>query len=290
MFNKLTKIVCYSFKKACDTTSGINDFEKKGIFDSRTLLGSNFLNIRKDFEDSEIDIELIDPVESFLNLLMDLRIAAPLNKNDDRYFMPFVLESCELNDLEKRIPEHKEHYTEPPLLVQFTSNVDKTSSFPRGVFCFLVVDLMLHEKWTICQQAYVNLIILNAERMHCYVTLIDRIFCLEIYVTYKDCCNFHNKIRQIIDETLQKRVAEKLKIHSNLCHGFFCSSCPEADELHISYLSEDNDECCRCDESNVSTKLMKCHRVWLTNYFRKVNTCHVYLHYYLVSMAKHSPI
>ena len=268
LFNKLTEIVCYSFGKVCDTKSSINDFEKKGIF-QKTLLGSNFLNINKDFEDSGIDIALIDPVESFLNLLKYLRIAAPLSENDDRYFMPFVLESCDLNDLKQRIPEPKENnIIEPPLLVQFKSNDNRTFSFPRGLFCFLVVDLMLCRKWIICRQAYVNVITFRIDNSIYYVTLVDRIFCLEIHVTCKECCSIHNKIREIIIEALQ-RVAAKLKIHGNLCHGFSCS-CSQVSEMHISYLSEDNDECCCCDES--ATKLMDYHKIWLTSYFKKVAT------------------
>ena len=267
LFNKLTEIVCYSFKKDCHTKESINDLKKKGIL-HKTLLGSNFLNIRKDFEDSGIDIALINPVESFLSLLRYLQIAAPSNEKDNKYFMPFVLESCELTDLQKRIPEYNGNDIEPPLLVQFKSNDNKTFSFPRGAFCFLVVDLMLCEKWTICRQAYINLITFRVDNAIYYITLVDRIFCLEIHVTSKECCTVHNKIREIINKALQ-RVATKLKIHSNLCHGFSCS-CSQIIEMHISYLSEDNNECCWCNES--STKLMDYHRVWLTSYFKKVHT------------------
>ena len=267
LFNKLTEIVCYSFKKDCHTKESINDLKKKGIL-HKTLLGSNFLNIYKDFEESGIDTTLINPVESLLSLLRYLRIATPSNQKDDKYFMPFVLESCELTDLQRRIPEYNGNNIKPPLLVQFKSNDDKTFSFPRGAFCFLVVDLMLCEKWAICGQAYINLITFRVDNAIYYITLIDRIFCLEIHVTCKDYCTIHDKIREIINEALQ-RVATKLKIHSNLCHGFSCS-CSQIIEMHISYLSEDNNECCWCNES--STKLMDYHRVWLTSYFKKVHT------------------
>ena len=272
LFNKLTEIVCCSFKKVCHTKESINDLKKKGIF-HKTLLGSSFLNIQKDFEESGIDITLINPVESFLSLLKYLRIAAPLSEKGDRYFMPFVLESCNLTDVKKRIPEYKDNNTEPPLLIQFKSNDNKTFSFPRGAFCFLVVDLMLCKKWILCRQAYVNLITFRINNATYYITLVDRIFCLEIHVTCKECCAIHNEIREIINEALQ-RVATKLKIHNNLCHGFSCS-CPQG-EMHISYLSEDNDDCCCCDE--LTTKLMDCHRIWLKTYFTKVHSMYVLMY------------
>ena len=276
LFNKLTEIVCYSFKMDCDTQERFKDLKKKGIL-HKTLLGSNFLNIQKDFEESEIDIALINPVESFISLLKYLGIAAPSSEKD-KYFMPFVLESCELTELKKSIPEYKDNNAEPPLLVHFTSNDGKTFSLPRGAFCFLVVDLMLNEKWVIRGQAYINLLTFMVSNAIYYITLVDRIFCLEIHVTCKECCTVHNKIREIINKAL-KRVATKLKIQSELRHGFSCW-CFEASEMHISYLSEDNNECCRCDES--ATKLKDNHKIWLETYFTQVHSMYV-LSYALIN-------
>ena len=276
LFNKLTEIVCYSFKKDCHRVQSIKDLKKKGIL-HKTLLGSNFLNIQKDFEESEIDIASINPVESFLSLLKYLGIAAPSSEKDE-YFMPFVLESFELTELKESIPEYKDNNAELPLLVQFTSNDDKTFSFPRGAFCFLVVDLMLNEKWVIRGQAYINLLTFMVSNATYYITLVDRIFCLEIHVTCKECCTVHNEIREIINKAL-KRVATKLKIQSELRHGFPCL-CSKASEMHISYLSEDNNECCSCDES--ATKLKDNHKIWLKTYFTEVHSMYV-LSYALIN-------
>ena len=278
LFNKLTEIVCYSFKKDCHTQTRFNDLKKNGIL-HKTLLGSNFLNIQKDFEESEIDIASINPVESFISLLKYLGIAAPSSEEDNKYFMPFVLESCELTELKKSIPEYKDNNAEPPLLVHFTSNDGKTFSFPRGAFCFLVVDLMLNEKWVIRGQAYINLLTFMVSNAIYYITLVDRIFCLEIHVTCEECCTVHNEIREIINKAL-KRVATKLKIQSELCHGFSCW-CSKASEMHISYLSEDNNECCRCDES--ATKLKDNHKIWLKTYFTQVHSMYV-LSYALINI------
>ena len=89
--------------------------------------------------------------------------------------MAFILDSCELTDLKEKVPEYKANNIEP-LLIQFKSTVSETYSFPRGAFCFLVVELMVSMKWEQYKQAYVNLITLFKKDTAHYVTLIDRIF------------------------------------------------------------------------------------------------------------------
>ena len=76
LFNKLSKIVEYSF--TCDTLEEMEDL-KNGIF-KRTLLDSGCLDIKKDFEDSQISIRSVDPTHAFLKLLEHLCIAAPSKK------------------------------------------------------------------------------------------------------------------------------------------------------------------------------------------------------------------
>ena len=67
------------------------------------------------------------------------------------------------------------------------------------------------------------------------ITLTDRIVCLEVCVTYKENNNPHDKVREIINAALNN-VCIKLKISSDLCHGFSCS-CPHIKGMHISYLT-----------------------------------------------------
>ena len=98
LFNKLSKIVEYSF--TCDTREEINDL-RKGIF-KKSLLGSDCLDVSKDFEDSQIDTKLIDPINAFLKLLEYLLIAAPINENADKYFMPCLLDSSKFIDLKRK--------------------------------------------------------------------------------------------------------------------------------------------------------------------------------------------
>ena len=131
---------------------------KNRIF-KRTLLDSGCLDINKDFEDSQISIRSVDPIHAFLKLLKHLCIAAPSNKNTKKYFMPCILDSCELTDLKVKFPDYRANGIEP-LLIQFKSTDNKTYSFPRGAFCFLVVELMVSMKWEPYRQAYVNLLTL----------------------------------------------------------------------------------------------------------------------------------
>ena len=260
LFNKLSKIVEYSF--TCDTVEEIDDL-KNGIF-KKTLLASDILDISKDFEDSQIDITSVDPINAFLKLLEYLRIAAPLNENAVKYFMPCLLDSCELTDLRKMVPDYKANNIES-LLVQFKSKDNKTYSFPRGAFCFQVVELMLSMKWEPYSQAYVNLITLFKEDTAHYVTLIDRIFFLEVHVTFKVDNSVHDEVRQIIDKALQT-VGKKLKIDCNLCHGFTCP-CKHIEEMHISYLRVDINNHCWCKKRS-ATDLTDSHKVWLKTYFK----------------------
>ena len=261
LFNKLSKIVEYSF--ICDTLEEMKDLEN-GIF-KRTLLDSGCLDINKDFEESHIDVKLVNPIKAFLKLLEHLRIAAPLNEQGIKYFMPCILDSCELSDLKEKVPQYMANDIEP-LLIQFKSTDNKISSFPRGVFCFLVVELMMSMKWEPCGQACVNLITLFKKDSPHFITLIDRIFCLEVHVTYKKDNNIHDEVREVINKSLLT-VGKKLKMDCILCHGFTCHSCQHLEEIHISYLSEDNENYCWCNKKSV-TDLTDSHNLWLTTYFK----------------------
>ena len=265
LFNKLDKIVEYSFEhKKFDKQNDSNDLELTGIF-KKTLLDIDCLDIKKDFVDSGVDPK-IDPIATFLRLLEHLLIAAPLNKNDDKYFMPCILKSCELNNLKEKIPEYRPNEYEP-LLIQFKSNDNETFLFPRGAFCFLVVELILSNKWKPYGQGYVNLLTLIKKGTAHYITLVDRIYCLEVHVTHKNHVIIHNEIFEVINMALHE-VAMKIKIYDNLQHGFSCC-CQLIEEEHISYLTEDSDQYCYCHKST-PTKLINLHKVWLSSNFNEV--------------------
>ena len=271
LFNKLSKIVQCSFTQVFDTQEDFHNFNEKGIF-NKTLLDSDCLNIYKDFKDSGINIDSFNPIEAFLRLLQYLQIAAPLNEDAEQYFMPCILKSCELSELKQKNPDMQNKIE--PLLIQFKSYDDKTYSFPRGAFCFLIVELMLSRKWELHGQSYVNLITLIKKETAHHITLIDRIFCLEVHVTHP-----HKKDHNICSEILENvnkalhTVAEKLHIHNNLCHGFLCS----CEETHIAYLTEDSDHYCYCLKRS-SIVLTDAHRVWLKKVYVYLATCMYPIH------------
>ena len=274
LFNKLSKIVeCSYILEACDKQDEKKEFRENGIFKKKFLDIHNF-GIDEEFEASNINISLHNPINIFLSILQHLLIAAPLREDDESYFMPFVLKSCDPNNFKGTIPGYKANETNP-LYIQLKSKDDKTCSFPRGAFCFLAVKLMLFKKWKIVDTAYVNCIILiNNDTSHC-ITLIDNIelFCLEVHVTNPLEEQFiHNKVREDVCLALDS-VAKQFNIYSNICCGFPCS----CKEMHISYL-EDHDRRCLC-EKRIPLKLKPLHRLWLKSdsevctYIMCINVC-----------------
>ena len=271
LFNKLSKIVEYSF--TCDTLEERKDL-KNGIW-KKTYLSSDCLDINKDFEDSQIDKNLVDPINAFLKLLEHLCIAAPSNEYATKYFMPCILSSFELHDLKEKQAEYKANKM-MPLFIQFKSDDSKTYSFPRGAFCFLVVELMLTKKWQTYGQTYVNFITLMKKDTAHHITLIDNIelFCLEVHVThpYEQNKMIFSEVHEDINMALHT-IAGKLRIYDNLCHGFPCS----CKEVHIAYLTEDSDNYCYCKEGS-SVELMSLHRCW----FKSVPKVHNYTYKIIV--------
>ena len=275
LFNKLSKIVEYSF--TCDTQEELEDL-RNGIF-KKSFLCNALLDIIKDFQISQIDTETIDPIRTFLNLLEYLQIAAPLTGIGDKYFMPCLLSSDDLTNIKEKVPAYKTSNIEP-LLIQFKSVDNKTYAFPRGVFCFLIVELMVSMKWEPFEQAYVNLLTLCKKDTGHYVTLIDRIFCLEVHVTYKKSSNIHDEIRVVISNALF-RVSRKLKIPDILCYGFICM-CDRIKESHIAYVKEDNEDC-YCAKNSLTT-LTESHKIWLKGYYQVHTYMHMFLFMYTITL------
>ena len=265
LFEKLTEIVLYSF-----TSDKNKEFEdlKKGIFNETML---NKLNIDKDFEKCRINSEVIDPKKSFLNLLQHLLIIASLKEDATKYFMPTLLSSCDLNNLQRIIPGGNHFKALPngsePLLIQFEFT-DKIDGFPRGFFCFLVVQLIHSGHWELYKEnAKQNLItfFINDYSAY-YVTLIDKIFFLEVHVTHKsnDIPPIHHEVFKTIKRSLTV-VEERLHIVIKLKVGFLCKKCQDTPEEHITYLPENISErrYCLCTAQE-PTELERSHEVWLS--------------------------
>ena len=263
LFEKLSEIVKYSFEPSI--TEDEDDLSI-GIFKESML---NKLNIEEDFKNSGINIKSVNPRMAFLELLQHLLIIACLNEDDTKYFMPSLLKSSNITDQQRTIPGKSNFIdltNEPQsLLIQFESD-DASNSFPRGFLCFLVVQLIHLTNWRLYRNNIYNNILtfLNKDDGY-YITLVDKIFFLEIKVTHayddSDMPTVHYEVFEII-KTAMSAVRQRLNIEIKLKFGFLCKMCQDSEEVHMTYLSENNNNCCSCDGQKL-TKLEISHKVWL---------------------------
>ena len=206
-------------------------------------------------------------------MLQHLRIIASLKKDPAQYFMPSLLESYDLTNLQGKIPGEKsfkitsnESMNSEPLLIQFSKSYGSTSLFPRGIFCFLVVQLMNCTDWEPYQQAYDNMISFDKQDTLHYVTLIDHIFFLEVHVQpyesdFKPANNdVFLAVKDIILNALSA-VGDRLNISVEVECGFHCTGCKES---HIS-LCKKSLEYFYCAYGE-RTKLKEPHKMWLNRY------------------------
>ena len=269
LFEKLTKIVVYSKIVKPDTEDERVDLKVNGILTKAVL---DELKLDADFEMAKINIK--NPKKAFLELLKYLRIVAVINETDEkpaRLFMPVLLEGRDLSCVQEKSPQASKKNGTIPLLIQFKSSDGTNYLFPRGVFCFLVVELINSHDSEPCEQAYNNFITLINEDMSVYITLIDRISVLEVQVVpITEDVNLdaavHGEIYDMINNSLV-RFGEEFNISVKLNYGFICKSEKCSDkELHIS---------CVKKKKNISycinkgaTTLCTEHNLWLENFYK----------------------
>ena len=267
LFDKLTKIVIYSKKVELDTEDECVDHEESGIL---TVAVLDQLELDTDFDIAKINIK--NPKEAFPGLLKYLRIVAVINKTSEkpeRLFMPVLLEGRDFSCVQEKSPQANKKNKTTPLLIQFKSS-DGTDLFPRGVFCFLVVELINSTGSVPCDQAYNNCVTLINKAMGVYITLSDRISVLEVRVrpvTAKVDLDaaVHRKIFNMIDKSLVG-FGEEFNISVKLNYGFICKGeecCGK--ELHISLV--ENEKISYCINKKPTT-LDKEHNLWLENFYK----------------------
>ena len=262
LFDKLSEIVKYSFKPDIKVDE---DDLSKGIFKESML---SELNIDEDFINSGIHIKSVNPTKAFLKLLQHLLIIARLNEDSTKYFMPSLLKSSNNVDQQRNIPGKSNFITltkDPQsLLIQFESD-DATNSFPRGFLCFLVVQLIHSTNWELYKRnVYNNILTFFKVFGGYYVTLVDKIFFLEIIVTHDgtDMHPIHHDVFKIIERAIFE-VRTKLNIAVKLKYGFLCKMCQDSEEAHMTYLSDNNSTFCYCTGQK-PTELEDSHKVWLS--------------------------
>ena len=243
LFNNITEIVYQSYLKYDqDNVKVFTNFKWKGFF-TESLLDKCDLKLKhydEDLGDTEVDFK-----QGFIKLLQYLRIIAPLLQDDKSviFFMPSILKICDL----KNDPCSFPHEVLPentvicdkaePLLIQFRLNgecMDRPGSFPRGTFCCLIVELLqASSTWRLYwldnkEKVFDNLVTLLYRQTGQYITLIDRIFYLEVVMLQeKGSClkSIHCEVKQILGKALYK-IGEKLNFNNfKLTFSFMCHKC-----------------------------------------------------------------
>ena len=263
LFNGLTKLVCYTFKgKLIPNNVDFDNFKYEGILSEKLI--------------PMIGLELGDiKVQYFLNLLTYLGIIAPMETRTKSYFMPTILPTY-TDEVDKHLQQYGSqtvrindcHIDVNPLLIQFS-----TGTLPRGAFCCLAVQLLLDNVgWKPRKsekgkyRTFNNLITFRTPCRHS-VSLIDRVFFLEIQIRHKeqDSLPIHYESQCAISSALG-RVSTKLNLKSSeLLYGFQCQVCPhQGDSIHMTKLSKLDPlpQYCDCDHDE-ETKLTGSHTIWL---------------------------
>lgn len=171
--------------------------------------------------------------------------------------------------------------------------------FPRGVFCCLIAELMQKRSDWLLQcsrgeneemdgenlghldnlssrlekieekqnnEMFINLVTFYMTQNQCYVTLIDRIFFLEIQIRNKKsvCPAVCYETKSVIEDSL-KHIGELLYFRKfSLMYGFSCRhrTCSAREIQHITMESSENKKLYLC-QNNKPTELERSHTVWL---------------------------
>ena len=285
LLDRLTAIVAHSYEANKDTATK-NNFMYRGILDEKLL---DKLDLSSEFVNNHM--EALNIKKSFLNLLEHLKILTPIrsHKGFVQYFMPSLLPSCDLNSKQQNILESygmsmtDDGFTIEPLLIQFTLDDidDKSGTLPRGVFCCLAVEL-LQDKFKENVQwrkdmsnlgVFQNLITFYKSD-NCYITLVDKIFYLEVHIRRKEkilnssCYQIYSDIKDALNQ-----VGKQLGLFNfSLSYGFLCM-CKDCNqkETHLTKFTPNEDEYCCCYYSK-RTKLTRSHTIWFED-ASKVPTC-----------------
>ena len=287
LFNNLTEIVYQSYLQYDqDNIKVQDDFKWKGFF-KESLLDKCKLKLKHQSKSSEIDF-----TQGFIKLLKYLRIVAPVLQEDNSiiYFMPSLLSMCDFGTNKESfppgvLPDNNVVCNETePLLIQFKlCNTNKPGSFPRGTFCCLVVEL-LQDRLSWClfwsdskEKVFDNLVTLLYRETGQYVTLIDRIFYLEVVMLQETRSSMHYKIKNILKEALYK-IGVDLNFESFLLtFGFICCKCLSQDRHTLcSESSNLKFNCCYGHSTDKTSKytvwdevciLRFCQQLQLSNYY-----------------------
>ena len=288
LLDSLTAIVAHTYEAEQDIKTKDN-LMYRGILDEKLLdkldLSSKFVNT------IDIHMKALNIKKSFLSLLQHLKILAPIGSHKDfvQYFMPSLLPSCDLNSKQQNILESygmsmtDDGFTIEPLLIQFTldGSDDKSGTLPRGVFCCLAVVLLqdnfkqkvLWRKDMGNLEVFQNLITFYKSD-GCYITLVDKIFYLEVHIRNEEripnsaCYQIRSDIKDALNQ-----VGKQLGLFNfSLNCGFLCTykDCNQKNTHLTKFTPIEDKYCCCC--YNKRTKLTRSHTIWFED-ASKVRTC-----------------
>ena len=270
LFINLTKIIMCKFKSNAEDLYDSNIIEQinKGICSIELL------------RRLDLDLQGIE-LESILNLLVHLKVIAPMKTMETDYFIPTILPPCN----EKSIFTEKEcgnsvafsfngeciHSEVEPLLIEFTFG-----TIPREFFGFLIVQLLQDNSETYEVYGKNDHTLRRCSDLICfyikpcwYVSLRDKISYLELQVRTKGIVpSYHYKVLMTVTEALKKVCDEFNWPFSNCRYGFLCREHEERSHSEHLTLFPSNplytDEIPKHISCNWQqpTALSKAHTVW----------------------------
>ena len=262
LFDKISSVICCAFKSPSNLVA-YNSLKYHGVLTKELI--------------QELDWKEELNVEYLIALLVEMKIAAPLNRMEgegEAYFIPYLLPTFSIKEQCSDFLSQYGYLQGEPLLVQ-VSNL-----LPRGFFCCLVVQilqqlpehlsLILIQKSADAYHTFSNLITFRLHNAYC-LSLMDKISFLEVQIRhqhyyYYHQCSIHMEVQSLL-ATAFETVCEQFDYNcGRLQYGFHCQ-CGQYDGEHIATLTRLTPPfdyaMCRYG-SFISTKLENEHKIWLT--------------------------
>jgi len=256
-FDKLSSIITSTFQQTQLKFQAVQKLKYEGILSKELLRCIKWEDeIKEDF---------------FLSLLVHMKIITAMkedDKNEEQYFIPFVLPTYSF-DQESKILSQYGHLHGEPLLIQFQSGF-----LPRGFFCSLIVELLQnspddwqpHFSHEETHHTFSNLITFSLPNAYS-LSLFDKVSYLEVHMRHPEKefqISFHNQAYLELEQALMHVCSHLNFNHSRLQYGFLCD-CRKPTEDHIAIVSLISKPLlyARCNISTVhQMKLSSSHLIW----------------------------
>ena len=220
-------------------------------------------------------------VDDVIELLKTMLIVAPADVNEDKYFIPVVLQHCP--------PDYqcvlKESESLPECVVpRVIEPPGARECLPSGFFCAFICSLLSNQQWKLRRQldVFKNYVRFDIKDMGCHVTVVDMFYFISVHV-YGNCCNkdcriilqdINEAVERVIDlhhykEIITSRDIEKVTQQSSqvpkeqgMCFLCLCGKTPE----HKATLTNRGTQTLKCNmnETLVIMDITDKHTVWFS--------------------------